>query len=318
MVEIPLEYHSGGRRPTVLVAGDTICNVQTWGTVHHAPTAAPMCGEAATATLPVFRSAARQVSLGGAASAAVGLSALGCDVRLLSTLGADVNGRRLRELLRQHGITDTFVLEDVTRPTTTRTYLVAQDRRILRLDHESRASLSSSLAARLLEYLDLLMVGVDGIVCYDHGYGVSGPGLLENLLAASQGTGCPIFIDFEGQDPALYRGATALVARFGRIERTSHTPPGVLQGVEEVAECLLGPSQVQALLLDRSPDGLSLFCPPEAPLHISARPENGAAGNGHSASDGLEPTVIASFSAAVLNGLPMAEAARLAAESALL
>jgi len=318
MLEISLEHFSSQRRPAVLVVGDTICNIYTWGTVHHTSGAGPALGEATRDALPVFSSAARHLSLGGAAGTAAHLRALGCDVRLLSVLGVDAIARQMRELLRQHGIADTLVLEDVTRHTTTRTHLVAQGRRILRLDHESRTPLSPPLGSRLLGYLDLLIAGADGVVCVDHGNGISAPGLLEHLCAASQRVGCPIFINCEGQDPAVYRGATALVARLGQSGLIPPTMPGALQRMEEVAEFLLGPSQAQALLLDRSPDGLSLFCPPEAPLHIPTRNGNGTAGNGHNVFDESEPTLIATFSLAVLNGLPMAEAARLAAASALL
>ena len=317
MTEISRERLSRQRRPMVMVVGDTICNVHTWGTVRHASGAAPALGEAATGTVPVFDSMARHVSLGGAASAAANLRALGCDVRLLSVLGADAIARQMRELLRQRGVSDTFVLEDVTRHTTTRTYLVAQGGHILRLDHESRIPLSPPLVSRLLGYLDLLMAGADGTVCADYGNGVSASGLLEHLFTVSRRAGCPVFINCEGQDPALYRGATALVARLGQSERTPHATPSALQRVEEVAEFLLGPSQAQALLLDRSPDGLSLFCPPAAPLHIPTHLGNGADRTGYSVFGGSGQTVIAAFSAAVLSGLPMTEAARLAATSAL-
>jgi D-beta-D-heptose 7-phosphate kinase/D-beta-D-heptose 1-phosphate adenosyltransferase len=76
--------------------------------------------------------------------------------------------------------------------------------------------------------------------------------------------------------------------------------------IEEAAAWLCRQSQAEALLVTRGKDGMSLFQPQQAPLHIPA--------NARDVFDvtGAGDTVIAAFSMAVLSGLSFADAALLA------
>jgi rfaE bifunctional protein kinase chain/domain len=294
--ETPAAHRNASARPTVLVVGDVIGDLYLAGTVQHA---APRL--AAQHAAPIFCGASRYECLGGAANAAANLRALGNEVRLLGVVGADATGRRTRELLREQGIADTFCLEDMTRPTTQRTYLVAGDSHVLRLDHESRAPLAAPLIARLLECVDALVAEADAVVCVDSGKGVCVPGLIDPLLAAARSAGCPVYVDCASQDAARYRGVTAIVAHL--------SPAGQGADPEGAARALLDQSRAQALLLARGQDGVTLFHPPEAPLHLPVRAGDAWDGAGSCR------TVVAALCAGVLNGLSMAGAARLAASA---
>ena len=105
------------RRPTILVVGDVMCDTYLWGKVGRISPEAPV---------PIFESAERRQVLGGAANVAANLRALGCEVRLLGVIGADATGRCVREQLYEQGIADTWLMEDVTRPTTEKTRLIAR------------------------------------------------------------------------------------------------------------------------------------------------------------------------------------------------
>ena len=124
------------RRPTILVVGDIMCDTYLWGKVSRISPEAPV---------PIFESAERRHVLGGAANVAANLRALGCDVQLLGVIGADAAGRCVREQLYEQGIADTWLVQDVTRPTTEKTRLIASQQQLLRLDYESQTPLSPSL-----------------------------------------------------------------------------------------------------------------------------------------------------------------------------
>ena len=124
--------------PTLLVVGEIVCDVHMLGT----------CVE--RRTTPVFSPSAQYDALGGAAGTAYELLALGCDVRLLSVVGADSVGRRMRDLLRQQRIPDTLVLEDIGRPTAQRTHLCGQGGPVLCLVHDDRAGVVLQLESDAL------------------------------------------------------------------------------------------------------------------------------------------------------------------------
>src|SRR5215472_18330174 len=189
------------RRPTILVVGDIMCDTYLWGKVSRISTEAPV---------PIFESAERRHVLGGAANVAANLRALGCEVRLLGVIGSDAAGQCVRELLQQRGIADTWLVEDVTRPTTEKTRLIAHQQHVLRLDRESRTPLASSLVTQILQRGAALMADVDGVVCSDYQKGVCTGALLEPLFAYARAAGRPIMVDPKAHDFALYRGATVL------------------------------------------------------------------------------------------------------------
>jgi rfaE bifunctional protein kinase chain/domain len=302
----PCAAETHRRVPTILVVGDVIYDLYLNGTVPGA------------ATAPVFHGASRLESLGGAANAAANLASLGNDVRLLGVVGAGVAGRRTREMLRECGIADTWVLEDLSRPTTQRTYLVAGGRQVLRLDTEGRTPLSVPLVARLLECVGVLLSQVDAVVCVDGGKGVCTPDLVDPLLAAARSAGRPVFVDCASLHPERYHEVTALVVRHDVPGLDVSGPGSDRQGA---AQRLLERSRAQALVLAGVSDGLSLFLAPrigmpsQRPLHFPV-PSDARQDGGCASSDGSCQAVVAALCAGALSGLPMAEAARLAAAAA--
>ena len=168
-------------QPTVLVIGDVVCDVHMVGRLVEQD------------AVPVFNASAQYCGLSGSAGTACDLQALGCDVRLLSVVGADSVGRRTRELLRQQRIADTLVLEDVGRPTAQRTHLCGQEGPVLCLDRRREFTPSRALASRLLECLDAVLPEVDGVLCAEDKMGLCDDDL-ERLLAAAQSAGCQVYV----------------------------------------------------------------------------------------------------------------------------
>lgn len=284
-------------RPTILVVGDVMCDVYLWGDVERISPEAPV---------PVFEAIRKERVLGGAANVAANLRALGCEVRLLGVVGTDAAARHVRELLQQHGIDDTWLLEDVNRPTTEKMRLVAHQQQMLRLDQESRMPISPEVAARVVQIAKSQMAEMDGVVCSDYSKGVCTPALLEPLFACARAAGCPVVVDPKVRDFTLYRGATVLTPNVVEVEQATGRALETSEGLEQAVETLLLQSQAQAMLVTRGKDGMSLFHPPHESVHIPARAREVYDVTG--AGD----TVTATFSMAMCCGLPLAEAARLA------
>lgn len=285
------------RPPTVLVVGDIMCDVYLWGSIERISPEAPV---------PIFASQERQHVLGGAANVAANLQALGCQVRLLGVVGVDTAGQRVRELLRQRGIDDTWLLDDPQRPTTEKTRLMAHQQQVLRLDQESRASLSPELATRMVEAGTALLPEVDGLVCSDYAKGVCVAPVLGPLFAAARAAGRPIIVDPKVRDFSLYGGATVLTPNLSEVERASGTAVDQPAALTQAVQTLLQRSQATAMLVTRGKDGMSLFHPPHDPVHIPAhaREVYDVTGAGD--------TVIATFAMALLGGSSLLDAAQMA------
>jgi D-beta-D-heptose 7-phosphate kinase/D-beta-D-heptose 1-phosphate adenosyltransferase len=283
--------------PTILVVGDVMCDVYVWGTIERISPEAPV---------PVFACQERQYVLGGAANVAANLHALGCQVRLLGVIGADAAGQHVRELLRQRGLDDTWLLEDPHRPTTEKTRLMAQQQQVLRLDQESQAPLAPDLAERVVDAGKALLAEVDGVVCSDYAKGVCTASVLAPLFAAARAAGRPIIVDPKVRDFALYCKATVLTPNVAEVERASGITVDHPAALAQAVQTLLQRSQTDAMLVTRGKDGMSLFHPPHDPVHIAARARD--------VYDitGAGDTVIATFAMALLSGCSLVEAAQVA------
>ena len=284
-------------RPAVLVVGDVMCDVYLWGKVSRISPEAPV---------PIFESVERKQALGGAGNVAANLRALGCEVYLLGVVGADTAGRCVRDLLQQQGISDSWLLEDAPRPTTEKTRLIAHQQQVLRLDQESRISLSPVLVERALHQIDLLIPKVNGVICSDYFKGVCTPALLRPLFAGTVAAGCPVIVDPKVRDFSLYQGATVLTPNLAEVELATNSTLDTPGSLEKAAAVPLEKTQARALLVTRGKDGMSLFRPPEAVVHIPSRTREVFD------STGAGDTVVAAFTMALLCGFSIREASYLA------
>ena len=103
----------------VLVAGDVMLDEYIWGEVWRISPEAPV---------PVVETARRTYVLGGAGNVAANVVSLGGRALLVGVVGRDPQADLLREALERCGISAQGLLVDDTRPTTTKTRVVAHRR----------------------------------------------------------------------------------------------------------------------------------------------------------------------------------------------
>ncbi len=120
--------------PRILVVGDLILDRYIWGDAERISQEAPV---------PLLRADKREHRLGGAASVATMLRALGAEVTLAGGVGRDAGAEVVRRLLAEHGIDDGLVWPLDDRPTTLKERYIgrAQDRhpqQMIRVDYEVR------------------------------------------------------------------------------------------------------------------------------------------------------------------------------------
>src|SRR6476659_2265088 len=95
--------------PRVLVVGDVMLDRYVWGNAERISQEAPVV---------LLRADKREERLGGASSVSTLLRALGAKVHLAGVVGADADGNRIRQMLRELEIDHEAVLTDPDRPTT--------------------------------------------------------------------------------------------------------------------------------------------------------------------------------------------------------
>ena len=188
----------GMRDRQVAVVGDAMLDVYLRGDVERISPEAPV---------PIVRVRDRKFALGGAANVAQNVAAAGATGSLVAVIGGDEGGARLRRMMREVGSNDAGLIT-VSRPTTTKTRLVARSQQVVRFDEEDDHDLDPDEVALILAALDRVLASADALVLEDYNKGVLVGAVIEHAIARASERQIPIVVDPKFRNFFAYRGAT--------------------------------------------------------------------------------------------------------------
>lgn len=233
-------------RLRIAVIGDAMLDVYLRGDVDRISPEAPV---------PVVRVRDRKDALGGAANVAQNVAALGATPELVALIGADAAGERLSHLLAAQG-GETRGLVQSTRPTTTKTRVLARSQQLVRVDEEVDAEGLDHEVKALEAAIDRALEDADAVVLEDYNKGVLTPPVISRAISQARAKNLPVVVDPKYHNFFAYKGATVfkpnrreLEAALGAAVHLDH--PDALPKVLE----RLG---VDTLLLTLSEKGMAL------------------------------------------------------------
>ena len=281
---IPSKEQVAGRR--VLVVGDVMLDRYWMGAVDRISPEAPV---------PVVRVTQEQERLGGAANVALNLKTLGSQVTLLSMVGVDDGAMRLRQLLARHGV-DAVLGEDPQLQTIVKLRVISRAQQLLRIDFESEPD--HEVLGQMLSDFEHQLTRHEVVLFSDYGKG--GLAHIPRMIALARAANKPVLVDPKGHDYDRYAGASILTPNRAELQQVT----GPWQDEAELhrkAQTLRERLGLQALLLTRSEEGMSLF-EAHATSHVKAHVREVADVTG--AGD----TVIAALALMVACGVPLPQA----------
>jgi rfaE bifunctional protein kinase chain/domain len=282
------------RAGRVLVAGDVMLDRYWFGDVERISPEAPV---------PVVRVARTEERPGGAANVARNAAALGARTTLLSVVGEDEAGAAVERLVAADGVIASL-LHDPALPTTVKLRVIGRQQQLLRIDFETRPS-SEVLGAKLREF-DERVRDADVVVLSDYGKG--GLAHIASMIAAARAAGTRVLVDPKGDDWDKYRGATLVTPNRAELREVVGRWANDAE-LASKAQALRGQLDLEALLVTRSEEGMSLFTDGgTVAFPAVAREVFDVSGAGD--------TVIATVATLLAAGAPMTDAVRIANEAA--
>ena len=234
----------------LLVLGDLMIDEYIWGQVERISPEAPV------QVVQVQREA---YTLGGAGNVVNNLVSLGARVRMASVIGEDANGALLKDEMRQMGVETAGILGDLGRCTICKTRVIAVSQQVVRLDRESRTTISPKLEEQLLDFIGGQLSKVEAVLVSDYLKGTVTPRILQELIPRAREYNIPVVVDPKGSDYRKYRGATIITPN----KKEAALAAGIeLDGEQQVlaaARKLLDDLRLQATLITRSKEGMSLL-----------------------------------------------------------
>jgi rfaE bifunctional protein kinase chain/domain len=228
----------------VLVVGDAMLDRYWFGEVERISPEAPV---------PVVRVRHTEERLGGAANVARNVAALGVQAGLLTVVGADEPGRAIARLLAENGIRS-HLHEDGSLATTVKLRVIGRQQQMVRVDFESQPE-AEVLAAKLGEYEDLLP-GYDLVLLSDYGKG--GLAHIGRMIELARAAGKPVLVDPKGDDYSRYAGARVITPNRAELREVVGRWKSEAD-LHERAQRLRRELRIEALLLTRSEEGMTLF-----------------------------------------------------------
>jgi len=241
--------------PRVVVVGDLVLDRYIWGFAERISQEAPV---------PLLRADQREHRLGGAASVATMLRALGADVRLIGGVGRDAEAGLVRHMLAEQAIDDRLVLPLDDRPTTLKERYIgrAQDRhpqQMIRVDYETREPIPAVIETRLHGELPAALEWADLVLISDYGKGICTPTLLRAVIDAARAAGVKVVVDpIRSSDYGRYRGVHCMTPN--RLEAQLATGMTIARPEDalRVGEHLVEKLAMEAVLVTLDRDGMAL------------------------------------------------------------
>ncbi len=281
----------------VLVIGDVILDRYLWGKVRRISPEAPV---------PVVKMLDTSITLGGAGNVAGNLAGLGCCVTVIGLCGRDQRAESLRQLLTEKGISQCLV-EDASRPTITKTRIMAHKQQVLRLDEEDDHPPESAMVQQIKAQVARELPRCQAVILSDYGKGLFAvPDLCRELINLVRRQNLPVLVDPKGTRWERYQQATCVTPNTAELEAV------VGRGVDDDGLLIASAKEVRRRfglewrLVSRGCRGLCLVDPQDQITLIPAQ-----AREVYDVS-GAGDTVIATLAAALAAGASFGTAARAA------
>jgi D-beta-D-heptose 7-phosphate kinase/D-beta-D-heptose 1-phosphate adenosyltransferase len=229
----------------------------------------------------------RKDAAGGAANTAVNVATLGGQVKFVSVMGADEDGRLLATILEYHGITSEHIIVHPYRRTLTKRRVSAGGQMVVRFDQGDYGPIDERTEDALIEQLRALFPACDALIISDYGYGVITPRVLHVIKQLQAWS--PRVIVADAKNLLAYRdlGVTAVKPNYGEAVKLLGLPKleGACARAEQMAPHAermleLTGAQIAAMTLDS--EG-ALICErgnPPYRTYAKPEPDSKAAGAG--------------------------------------
>lgn len=275
----------------ILVIGDLMLDQYWLGDTQRISPEAPV---------PIVKVHSSENRLGGAANAALNAKSLGSNVALAGIVGQDANGEIIKQLIRQHKIQD-LVLASEDASTINKLRLISRNQQMLRADFEEL--FRPMVVEEAIRQLASQLADFSVILLSDYNKGTLSNS--QALIQQANQHGTKVIIDPKGNDFSKYKNAYLLTPNLAEFELVM----GVSQNEAELKQKalqLIEELQLEALLLTRSEQGMSLFLSNGDDHHLPAiaREVFDVTGAGD--------TVIATLACALAAELPLTQAMHLA------
>jgi D-glycero-beta-D-manno-heptose-7-phosphate kinase len=285
------------RGKRIAVIGDLMLDRYYWGKVARISPEAPV---------PVVEVESEASRLGGAANVAHNIASLGGIPLIFGTVGQDDAAMLFRKLVREAGFSSEGILDDPSRPTTSKIRVIAHHQHVVRIDRESKCEVDEHIVRQILDSLERQICSFDAIILEDYNKGALTKFLIRKAIELAHRHHVMIAVDPKFDNFFEYSGVTIFKPNRKEAEEALGIRLNSAENIKIAGREILKRLNAENVLLTLGDQGMSLFSRSGENLNVPT--------NAWSVADvsGAGDTVISTLTIALAGGATMPEAATLA------
>ncbi len=236
----------------ILVIGDIMLDKFVWGNVERISPEAPV---------PVVEVVHETEMPGGCGNVANNIVSLGGDAIIVTVVGNDVNGTKLKQIMSNAGSDISGMFVDNNRITTIKTRIIAHNQQMVRIDRESKIQISAQVFDKIESFIKEESKNVDAILISDYGKGIINKRILKVCINIAKKLGIPISVDPKIEHFLDYKYVTVITPNTNEavLGMRLHKKNLSDKEIYILGEKILSKLKSEAVVITRGEKGMSLF-----------------------------------------------------------
>lgn len=221
----------------VLIIGDIMLDSYVYGDVNRISPEAPV---------PILHNKKEEHKLGGAANVALNIKTLEATPTILSIIGKDVAGEKIKKLLEENNIIN-FLIETL-KPTTEKKRLISGNTHLLRIDTEDTSYIDTQTESSLYYIAEKEILKNDVIIFSDYNKGVLTEKLIKFIIDFSKENNKVIIVDPKIKNFFSYKGVDVFKPNLKELNESFNNKDSNYKDVSKILKNLINADNIMITL----------------------------------------------------------------------
>ena len=234
----------------VCVIGDLMLDLYYFGEVKRISPEAPV---------QVFEKIKSEPKLGGAANVGLNIKSLGAKPYMIGVIGKDEEGKIIKNIFNEIGMTTEGIIEIEERPTTCKTRVIASSHHLIRIDSECKKDIPKDSEQKILNLLDKKIKDFQVIILQDYNKGVLTKNLISAIIKLANDNDVKVLVDPKFDNFFEYENVFVFKPNRKELQDAFGKTPKSLSELDAIAEELIKRINCKNLVVTLGEHGLRLY-----------------------------------------------------------
>lgn len=175
---------------------------------------------ASEADIPIYNILDNNYILGGAANVAKNLKNLGTNVEIISVIGDDIYGNKIKSIFDSYNINNKLFIDE-DRKTTQKNRIFSNNKLNVRFDIEDTYDIPNSIENEIIDYINKKH-DIDAIIISDYDKGVITEYLCQTIINYANKNNIPTFVDPKLKNYLKYKNCFLFKPNINEAEKISN------------------------------------------------------------------------------------------------